>query len=109
MARDAGLEQLLTEDLAALENLRAVGMFGGLAWLWQGNLLCCANSDGILLRLGQGNDAWALEQGDVQPMVMGGRAMRGWVHLSAQSAGNDPLRRDLLRAAQRFVETLSAK
>jgi hypothetical protein len=109
MARDAGLEQLLTEDLAALPGLTTTKMFGGFAWMLQGNLLCCANMDGILFRLGKGNDAWTTDQPAVSPMIMGGRIMEGWVRLQANETGNEALRLRLLHAAQSFVKSLPPK
>lgn len=40
MARDEGLETVVSDDLAGLGDLRMVKMFGGVAWMWRGNLLC---------------------------------------------------------------------
>ena len=47
-------------------------MFGGWAWLLNGNLLIGARSDGMLVRVGKGNDDWALRLSDVAPMMMRG-------------------------------------
>ena len=40
MARDKGLEELLNENLAGMPGLTQKAMFGGMAWLVNGNLLC---------------------------------------------------------------------
>lgn len=109
MARDQAMERLVTADLAGLDGLRTTAMFGGLAWMWRGNLLCGARGDGILLRLGKGNDAAALARDGVAPMAMGERRMEGWVRLSPEGAHDDSLRRELLAAARAFVETLPPK
>ena len=53
MARDEGLEELIREDLAAEPGLREKAMFGGRAWLLNGNLVCGAREDGMLMRLGK--------------------------------------------------------
>lgn len=53
MARDEGLEELLRDDLRAEPGLTETAMFGGWAWLLNGNLLCGARDDGILARLGK--------------------------------------------------------
>lgn len=60
MARDAGLEAMVEE---ALEGLRVTRkpMFGGMAWMYRGNLVCGARVGFLMVRLGKGNDAWALE------------------------------------------------
>jgi hypothetical protein len=84
-------------------------MFGGVAWMWRGNLLCGARDDGVLARLGRGNDAWALAAPGIAQMVMGDRPMHGWVRLAPEAAGDDELRLRLLSAAQSFVGTLPPK
>jgi TfoX N-terminal domain len=109
MTRDAGLEQMVSGDLAGLTDITTTTMFGGFAWMWQGHLLCCARHDGILFRLGKGNDAWALALPDVAAMVMGGRPMQGWVRATGDAMADDALRHRLIAAAQAFVTTLPAK
>jgi hypothetical protein len=109
MARDAGLEELLRDDLADTRGLAEKPMFGGVAWLLDGNLLCGARDDGMLARLGKGNDAWALALADVAPMLARGRPMAGWVRAGPAAFGDDRLRRKLLDAALAFVRTLPAK
>ena len=109
MARDAGLEELVREALGAEPGLDEKRMFGGLAWLLHGNLLCGARVDSMLVRLGKGQDGWALEQPGVAPMIMQGRRMDGWVRAGARAYGDDALRRRLLDASLAFVRTLPPK
>jgi hypothetical protein len=109
VARDAGLEELLREDLEAVPRLQEKAMFGGRAWLLNGNLLCGARDDGMLARLGKDNDGWALEISEVVPMTSRGRRMRGWVRAGPGAFGDDALRRRLLDAALAFVRSLPAK
>jgi hypothetical protein len=109
MARDKGLEELLTENLAGVQGLTQKAMFGGLAWLVNGNLLCGSRDDGMLVRLGKGNDAWALKIPGVAPMVMQGRKMNGWVRAAPEVYGDDALCKKLLKAALDFNRTLPKK
>lgn len=109
MARDEGLEELLREDFGELPGLTEKAMFGGRAFLLNGNLLCGARDDGLLARLGAGNDGWALECSDIVPMISRGRRMRGWVRAGPTAFGDDALRRKLLDAALAFVRGLPAK
>jgi hypothetical protein len=109
MARDKGLEELLRADLEDVAGLTEKPMFGGLAWLLNGHLLCGARQDGMLIRLGKGLDAWALALPGIGPMIMRGRPMQGWVRAQPVAFGDDDLRRNLLRAAAAFVGTLPAK
>lgn len=109
MARDPGLEELVAEELADVRGLAEKPMFGGLAWLLHGHLLCGARDDGLLLRLGKGNDAWALALPGVARMISSGRAMAGWVRVPPAVFGDDALRRRLFEAALAFVRNLPPK
>lgn len=109
MARDKGLEALIQDELGAVPNLTEKLMFGGMAWLLNGNLLCGARHDGMLVRLGKGRDAWALGLEGVGLMQMGDRLMQGWVRADARAFGDDTLRRRLLDGAIEFVRSLPAK
>lgn len=109
MARDAGFEELLRECIEGELGLTEKSMFGGWAWLLNGNLLCGARKDGVLARLGKDRDGWALAVPDVVPMVSGGRRMHGWVRAGPEALGDDGFRRRLIDAALAFVRTLPAK
>ena len=109
MARDEGLEELLREDLTGEPGLAEKAMFGGRAWLLRGNLLCGARDDGMLIRLGAGNDGWALKTPGIGPMISRGRAMRGWMRAAPEAYGDDALRRKLIDAALAFARGLPAK
>ena len=80
-----------------------------MGFLLNGNLLCGAREDGMLARLGKGNDGWALELQGVIQMLSGGRVMQGWVRAEAEVYGDDESRKRLLHAALSYVETLPAK
>jgi hypothetical protein len=109
MARDEGLDELLREYLEAAPGLTEKAMFGGRAWLVNGNLLCAARDDGMLVRLGRDKDGWALEVPDSVPMTSRGRRMHGWVRAGSDAFGDDVLRRKLVDAALAFVSSLPAK
>ncbi|WP_429806449.1 TfoX/Sxy family protein [Ensifer sp. B1-9] len=109
MARDAGLEELIREELGDRSGLSEKAMFGGWAYLLRGNLLLGAREGSLLVRLGKGNDGWALALPDIELMVMNGRAMHGWVRAGADAYGDDALRRRLIDGAIAFVETLPPK
>lgn len=109
MARDEGLEDLVRGDLAGVPGLREKAMFGGLAWLLDGHLLCAARDDGMLVRLGKGQDGWAVKTPGISPMINGGRPMTGWVRADEDAYGDDSLRRKLIDAALQFVRSLPDK
>ena len=109
MARDQGLEELLRADLEGTPGLTEKPMFGGRAWLLDGHLLCGAREDGMLVRLGKGQDRWALDLPGIGPMISRGRPMSGWVRAGAEAFGDDALRQRLLQAALGFVRSLPPK
>jgi hypothetical protein len=109
VARDEGLEELLREDLQSVSGLTEKAMFGGLAWMLHGNLLCAARNDGMLVRLGKDRDGWALAMPDIAPMFSGSRRMQGWVRVGSAAFGDDAVRRKLIEAALAFVRSLPAK
>ena len=110
MPRDLILEEMVRAELEGVDGLTEKAMFGGLVWLLDGHMLCIASSRGMLARLGKGEDGWALALPDVQTLVMGDRAMPGWVRVPHEaSRENDALRRRLIAAALAFVRTLPPK
>lgn len=109
MTRDAGMEAQVRAHLGALPDLVERPMFGGLAWMWRGHLLCAAREDGLLVRLGKGLDGWALALPGMDPMVMPGRRMAGWVRATSEALEDAALCARLLDAAVAFVRTLPEK
>lgn len=109
MARDAGLEELLRERLDGVAGLTERSMFGGWAWLLDGHLVCGARDDGVLVRLGKGNDLWALDLDGIASMISRGRMMAGWVRVAPETFGDDAIAAQLINAALTFVRSLPAK
>ncbi|WP_058189434.1 TfoX/Sxy family protein [Terracidiphilus gabretensis] len=109
MARDKGLETLIAEDLNGQFGLSEKAMFGGWAWLLDGKLLIGARDTGMLARVGEDNESWALKISGVIPMRMRDKRMRGWVRVDIGPCSDDALRRKLIAAAIEFVLTLPAK
>jgi TfoX N-terminal domain len=107
--RNRLLEELLNDDLAQVRGVTEKAMFGGWAWLLYGNLLCGARQDGMLIRLGKGNDAWALATPGIAPMITQGRPMEGWIRAASEVYEDDTLRRKLLKAALDFTRSLPKK
>ncbi len=80
MAYDQELAERLREQLAAVGNVTEKGMFGGLAFMINGNLAVSASGrGGLLVRVGPENGAAALARPHAQQMEMGGRLMKGWI------------------------------
>jgi hypothetical protein len=110
MPRDEGLEILIEDALEGIPGITRKAMFGGMAWMLRGNLLFGARKGSILIRLGKGNDAWALATEGITPMLMNDtRSMPGWVRALPPAYSNDKLRNKLFQAALNFNGTLPSK
>jgi TfoX N-terminal domain len=109
MTRDRGLEALIGDELSSVRGITEKGMFGGWAWLLHGHLLCGARTESLLVRLGKGLDAWALEIEGVTPMYSGSRRMHGWVRAAPNVYDDDATRRRLIERALAFVRSLPRK
>jgi len=109
MPRDLGLEELVHATLGRLSGLTEKAMFGGWAFLLNGNLLCGARHGSLMLRIGPDNVAWALTLPGVVPVVMRGRRMNGYVRAAPEAYGDDNVRKRLLDAAVAFTAVLPKK
>jgi hypothetical protein len=109
MARDPGLEAMVNDALRGERGLTGKSMFGGWCWMQHGNLLCGARTDGLLVRLGIGNDGWALAVPGIIAMMSGTRPMRGWVRASPEAYGESAVFDRLIAGALAFVQTLPRK
>lgn len=90
MAYDTELAYRLREALAGEPNVREQAMFGGLGFLVNGNLAVSASGrGGILLRVDPGDTASLTAAEHVEPFVMRGRAMDGWLHIVAPGLADD--------------------
>ena len=108
MTRDKGLEALINDELDSISGLTEKAMFGGWAWLLHGNLLCGARDEGMLVRLGKGQDGWALDIDGVTPMYSGSRRMQGWVRAAPSVTADAVVRRSCSIGRSRSCERCRA-
>ena len=109
MAFDAALADVMRDDLAHLEGLKEVRMFGGICFMHHGHMLCGIHKDGALYRVGKERHAAALALDGVEEMTMTGRPMGGLVDADVDAMADDDLRQTLLSMALEFTASLPAK
>ena len=109
MARDNGLEEVVREYVAELPGLHGKAMFGSWCWLVDGVLLCCASQEGVMVRLGKGNEAWALAVDGITPFTNGQRPMPGWVLVKPERFADDTLARKPIAGALTYVQGLPVR
>lgn len=86
MAYDEDLADRVREVLAVEPDLTEQRMFGGLAFLLAGHMaLAASNRGGLLVRVDPSTVDALIAATAAEPMEMGGRTMRGWVHVDGPS------------------------
>ncbi|MFC0111508.1 TfoX/Sxy family protein [Kibdelosporangium aridum] len=106
MAYDEGLATRLRDLLPALTEKR---MFGGLAFLLNGNMTVGILGEALIVRLDADEAADALTEPGARPFDFTGRPMTGWLMVDPEGhAEDDDLRRWVDRAID-FVGSLPPK
>jgi hypothetical protein len=109
MAYDEDLADRIRELVATETGLSEQRMFGGLAFLIDGNMSVAASGRGGLLVRVDPTGATDLVDRHVQPMVMGGREMRGWLHVHPDAVHTDAELRQWVTRGVAFARSLPAK
>ena len=85
MAHDEVLAERIRELLDAESGVEEKRMFGGLAFLVNGNMSVAASGQGGLMVRVPPDDTESLLEGEhVRPMVMRGREVRGWLRVDTE-------------------------
>ena len=108
MAFDPGLAQTLREALAD-HPITEKTMFGGLAFLLNGHMVCGVHKGGAMVRVGKDHYAAALTFPGVAPMMFTGKPMVAMVDLIDASVADDRIRGRLLAMALDTVSALPPK
>ncbi|WP_375485181.1 TfoX/Sxy family protein [uncultured Mycobacterium sp.] len=86
MAYDTELAERIRELVAPLPGVEEKPMFGGLAFLINGNMSVAASGQGgLLVRVPPEDADKLLTRQHVSPMVMRGREARGWLRVDAEA------------------------
>ena len=84
MAYDEDLANRIRELLGSERDVEEKRMFGGLAFLINGNMSVAASGQGgLLVRVPPDDTDKLAERAHVSPMVMTGREARGWLRVDA--------------------------
>jgi TfoX/Sxy family transcriptional regulator of competence genes len=113
MARDEAAEARFRDALAGLEGVSEKRMMGGMCFFLDGNMLGgadrpCGDDARFMFRAGKPNAEAVPGRPGAQPMVMGGRKMRGMVFVDARDCAADALQ-DWVVLALEHARTLPAK
>ncbi|HEY7619367.1 MAG TPA: TfoX/Sxy family protein [Solirubrobacteraceae bacterium] len=110
MAYDEDLANRLRELLADEDAITEKKMFGGLAFLLNGNMSVSASRNGgLLARVDPAETDAALARPHASLMQMGGRTMDGWITVTPEGLRT---KRDLaswVKRSVKYVKTLPPK
>jgi TfoX/Sxy family transcriptional regulator of competence genes len=110
MAYDHELADRLREALQGEDGVSEKAMFGGLAFLINGNMAVSASGrGGLLLRIDPGKAEVLTAQRHVERFVMRGRAMDGWLRVDDAALRTDKDLRRWVRHGVTYARTLPPK
>ena len=89
MAYDHELADRIRDLVAGEDGIAEQPMFGGLAFLINGNMSVAASGQGgLLVRVDPAETESLVDGEHVTPMVMRGQEMRGWLRVDAAAVGD---------------------
>ena len=110
VAYDEDLANRLRETLPGEPGLTEKRMFGGLAFLINGNLAVIASSQGgVLLRVDPAHTDALLREPPAQPFVMRGRELDGWLRLDTRALEADADFERWVRLGVSYAQSLPPK
>ena len=108
MAYNVDIAARVQKVLEGREGLTQRKMFGGIAFMLNGNMCCGVTNDDLMVRVGADGLEDALGQPHARPMDFTGRPMKGFVFVDI-SAVRDRVLRQWVQRGVTFAESLPAK
>ena len=109
MAYNEELAQRIRQTFSADDGFEEKKMFGGLAFMLGGNMVCGITKDDLMARIGPDAHEAALERPGARPMDFTGRPMKGIVFVGPEGYASDDDLRSWLEATLAFATTLPPK
>ena len=109
MAYDEKLAERVRRALSGREGLSERKMFGGIAYMLDGNMFCGIVKDQLMVRVGPERYDDALARPHAAPMDFTGRAMRGMVYVEPEGCRSDEALQWWVGQGLAFAATLPAK
>jgi TfoX/Sxy family transcriptional regulator of competence genes len=110
MAYDEDLADRIRECIGDRDGVTEKRMFGGLAFLVNGNMAVAASGQGgLLLRVDPGETSSLVAEEGVARFEMRGRAMDGWLRVDPSAAATDEALERWVRIGTAFAGSLPPK
>ena len=108
MAYDEALAERIRDGLHGAAGITEKKMFGGLAFLTDGNITVGVTGDDLMVRIDPDETDAALAEPGARRFDMTGRPMRGWIVVAGDALDDDVLG-SWIERARAFVATLPPK
>jgi hypothetical protein len=109
MAYDEHLADRVRERVAAEPGVAEKRMFGGLAFLLDGNMAVGISGEDLMVRVGPDATDDALARPHTRPFDMTGRPMRGWILVAADGVSAEADLAAWIARGVEFARTLPPK
>lgn len=109
MAYDEGLAERIRAHLADVPSVAERKMFGGLAFLYAGNMAVGVMGDDLMVRVGPDAADEALARPGARIFDFTGRPMRGWVIVAGEAVSEDEALADWIGRGHAFAASLPPK
>ena len=109
MPYDERLAERVDQLLSTQDGVTARKMFGGLAFMINGNMSVGIHRDKLIVRVGPEGYEDALGRPHCMPMDITGRPMKGWVMVDAEGVAADADLDAWVQLGVEFASSLPAK
>ncbi|MEU0945611.1 TfoX/Sxy family protein [Streptomyces canus] len=109
MAYDEGLAERIRQYLDAAPGVTEKRMFGGIAFLYQGNMAVGVTGDDLMVRVGPDAADASLARPGTRLFDMTGRPMRGWVVVEGAAVTEDEALGAWIDEGRAFAASLPPK
>jgi TfoX/Sxy family transcriptional regulator of competence genes len=110
VAYDEDLANRIRELIGTERGVDEKRMFGGLAFLINGNMSVAASGrGGLMVRVPPDETATLVAREHVEPMVMAGRETKGWVRISAAGVTSKRQLRSWVTRGVEYAKSLPPK
>ncbi|MBI5900024.1 MAG: TfoX/Sxy family protein [Rhodocyclales bacterium] len=109
MAYDEGLAERIRDALRGRRGTSERRMFGGIAFMLDGNMAIGIVGDTLMARVGPARYEDALALPYVRPMDFTGKPMKGYVYVDPPGIEEDAALENWIAACSAFVSTLPPK
>lgn len=109
MPYDETLADRMRPVLLTRSNVQEKSMFGGIAFLVNGNMCCGIWKDLLVIRLDKEEGTAALQEPHVRVMDITGRPMKGWLFVEKKGYAQDKDLFSWIERAYEFASSLKPK